>query len=360
MDVTIFVGARPGYVKSWPVYCAFMDRGIVPTVVATGQHHDILKQQQSVLPMHISKWLLTEQPNLSLGKLYGLIYDAALEFLSAEMPKVVFVNGDTTSALAVAMAAFHLRIPLAHIEAGLRSGNLDSPYPEEFNRITIDAMAQYLFAPTPRAARICRTINPLGKVEVTGNTVIDALNVALQKIESEPFSLDPFILLDMHRRETDAHGMDRIAKVVVEQAAAHGLKVYWPAHPNPKVQDVARSFEGQGLKVLPPLNYLSFISLMQQAQLILTDSGGVVEEAITIGTPTLQLRDHTDRQEAVEHSVSWLATTDPQRIERLLKIGIPYASTWKTFIKQHDNPYGLGDAGRRSVDFFLREFNDAN
>ncbi len=358
MDVTIFVGARPGFIKSWSVFWAFMDRGIVPTVIATGQHHDILTQQQSVLTMPISKWLLKEQPSLHLSQLYGYIYDEAVKFLALEEPRVVFVNGDTTSALAVAMAAFHLGIPVAHIESGLRSGSLASPYPEEFSRISIDAMSTYLFAPTPRAAKICQEINPQGKVCVTGNTVIDALKATLAKMHPEPHDIEPFLLLDLHRRETETDLMDAIVEVVIDQAQAHGLKVYWPAHPSPKVQSVAMSFRADNFRVLPPLNYPSFINLMQQAQLILTDSGGVVEEAITIGTPTLQLRDHTDRQEAVEANFSWLATTDPKEVERQLKIAIPYAPSWKEWIAGRMNPYGNGDAGRRSVDFFLREFNN--
>ncbi len=358
MDVAIFVGARPGFIKSWSIFWAFMNQGIVPTVVATGQHHDILKQQQLVLAMPISHWLVEHQPSLPLAQLYGLIYERAWNYLGDLKPDAVFVNGDTTSALAVSMAAFNMQIPVAHIEAGLRSGNLQSPYPEEFNRIAIDSMSTYLFAPTWRAADICRAINPRGRICVTGNTVIDALNAALQIMTPEPYGMDPFLVLDMHRRETDTHGMDRIAEVVLRQANEHGLKVYWPAHPSPKVQAVAMSFAKQGMKVIQPLNYFSFINLMQNAELILSDSGGVIEEAITIGTPTLQLRDHTDRQEAVEGNFSWLSTTNPQEVERQLRIAIPYAPSWKEWMKGRVNPYGNGDAGHKSVDFFLREFND--
>jgi UDP-N-acetylglucosamine 2-epimerase (non-hydrolysing) len=198
----------------------------------------------------------------------------------------------------------------------------------------------------------------MGKVCVTGNTVIDALKEGLRVMEPSPHGMDPFLLLDMHRRETNEMGMDRIAEVVLEQAKAHGLKVYWPAHPSPKVQSVARSFVSQGLKVLPPLDYLGFINLMQHATLILTDSGGVVEEAITVGTPTLQLRDHTDRQEAIDYQCSWLASTNPEEIERLLAIAVPYAPSWKAWMKDVKNPYGNGDAGEKSVAFFCGEFND--
>jgi UDP-N-acetylglucosamine 2-epimerase (non-hydrolysing) len=364
MQIMLAIGARPGYMKTWPVYKAFEARGIRPTVVATGQHHDILRQQQEILYMPIDHWLLKEQPSLHLSQLYGAIYDEAVKYLALVEPDAVFVNGDTTSALAVAMAAFHLQIPVAHIESGLRSGRLDSPYPEEWNRIAIDGMSTYLFAPTRRAAGICQTLNPHGKISITGNTVIDALKEGMRLADErlvKGYSHGPYILLDLHRRETDERGMEEIVKVVIRQAAAHGIRVVWPAHPNPKVQRIARQYDGSYLWVEPPLNYLTFIQFMRGAELILTDSGGVVEEAITIGTPTLQLRDHTDRQEAVDYQYSWLATTNPDEIERLLKIAIPWAPRWKEWMTAYatKNPYGDGTAGDKSVAFFLGEFNDA-
>jgi UDP-N-acetylglucosamine 2-epimerase len=353
-DVCIFVGARPGYMKTWSVYQAFMNRGICPTVVATGQHHDILKQQQAILPMPISEWLIDTQPNVPLAQLYSYIYDAARMFLENDQPQAVFVNGDTTSALAVATAAFHLQIPIAHIESGLRSFNLKSPFPEEFNRISIDAMSTYLFAPTERAAKICLAINPQGKVCVTGNTVIDALRYVLPTLPKDRHCR-PYILLDMHRRETSESDMERIVEIILEQTASYDFDIIWPAHPNPKVQAVALKFMQRSMRLvlLRPQPYVNFVRLMRDAELILTDSGGVVEEAITIGTPTLQLRDYTDRQEAIGHQYSWLATTNPDEVERILKIALLYAPSWKARMKDVKNPYGNGDAGDRSVEFFL-------
>jgi UDP-N-acetylglucosamine 2-epimerase (non-hydrolysing) len=364
MDIVIAIGARPGYMKMWPVFRAFIERGMCPIVVATGQHHEILKQQQAILPMPIAHWLLKDQPNLHLSQLYGAIYDEAVKYLALVEPDAVFVNGDTTSAMAVATAAFHLQIPVAHVEAGLRSGDLLSPYPEEFNRIAIDALSRWMFAPTKRAVEICHAINPSGSVYMTGNTVIDSLKTVMKDLP-EGHHCNPYLLLDMHRRETDGHGMDRITETVLEQAEQHGLDVIWPAHPSPKVQAVALSFVRQSkrLIMLPPQPYINFIRLMRDAELILTDSGGGVEEAITLGTPTLQLRDHTDRQEAIDTQCSWLATTRPEEVERLLKIAIPYAPRWKEWMLHYmseKNPYGNGDAGKQSVDFFLGEFKDAN
>lgn len=359
MNIVLAIGARPEYMKTWPVYNAFMARAIVPTVVATGQHHDILTQQQAILPMPIEDWLLHYQVSCELNLLHGVIYDKACEYLAGLKPDVVFVQGDTTSALAVAMAAFHLQIPVAHIEAGLRSGSIASPYPEEFNRITIDALSRYLFAPTPRAGHVCRAINPQATIKVTGNTVIDALIHVRGQMPPEPHGLDPFLLLDMHRRELDDKGMDRIVEVVIAQAKAHHLKVYWPAHPSPRVQAVALSFQDQSdgtFRMLPPLEYRPFINLMQQAALILTDSGGVVEEAITLGTPTIQLRDYTDRPEAIDCNASWLASTDPVEVARRLDIGIPYAAAWRQAIQSKDNPYGDGHAGEKIVNAFLSSY----
>ena len=357
MEIVISVGARPGWIKSWPVYRAFVERGIHPTVVCTGQHQEIIQQQQAILPMPIDYWLVEEQPSLPLEQLYGLIYDRACDYLSNDLPDAVFVNGDTTSALAVATAAFHLQIPVAHIEAGLRSWNLSSPYPEEFNRITIDAMSTYLFAPTPRAANICGTINQNGRICVTGNTVIDSLKEGLRQIgESVPFVVNNrYILLDLHRRETDMHSMGRIVKVILEQAKLNGLKVWWPVHPSPKVQEVAKSFEDQDETLIcwRPQQYLHFINFMKNSELILTDSGGTVEEAITLGIPTLQLRDYTDRQEAIDMNCSWLATTRPEEVGRLLYIAIPFAKYWKEDIGRRPNPYGNGVSGNLIVEKFI-------
>jgi len=353
--IAIFVGTRPDYLKLYSVYQAFKARDIRPVVVATGQHHDILKQQQDSLYMPLDDWLVAEQIHAPLDALHGAIYMLACDYLRANEPDAVFVNGDTTSSLAVGQAAFHRGIPVAHVEAGLRSYDFQSPYPEEYNRIALDALSSYLFCPTQEAGRRCRNINPKGRMCVTGNTVIDALRDGLRQIQNwvRTYSYGRYILLDLHRRETEDWQMDAIVQVVIDQAQAHGLKVVWPAHPSPRVQAVARSFEADGFIVLPPLDYLRFIEHMRDAELILTDSGGVVEEAITIGTPTLQLRDRTERPEALECQASWLATTDPDEIARHLKIAIPYTQTWKEWLTRIKNPYGDGHAGEKIVNFFL-------
>jgi UDP-N-acetylglucosamine 2-epimerase (non-hydrolysing) len=354
MQILMAIGTRPDYIKSWSVYQAFVQQGIFPTIVATGQHHAILCQQQAILPMPIDHWLLDHQPSVPLGQLYGLIYSAALEYLSGKRPHAVFVSGDTTSSLAVAQAAFHLQIPVAHIEAGLRTGCLDSPYPEEFNRIAIDLLSTWLFAPTSRAARACTKINRQGMIFTTGNTVLDALQYVLPQVpvESHPA---PYVLVDLHRRETDTAKLQAIIEAIITQARKFHVDVIWPAHPRPAVQAVVQACAHYGpqITILPPQPYLSFINWMRGAQLILTDSGGVVEEAITLGTPTLQLRDHTDREEAAEHQYSWLATTDPDKISRLLEIALPYASCWKERMRNAKNPYGDGHAGEDIVQCFL-------
>lgn len=358
MDILIAVGTRPDYVKLWPVYHACVARGLRPTVLATGQHHDLLLQQQKMLFMPLDHWLLGRQPNLALDQLYGAVYTQACQYLREHRPDVVVVSGDTSSSLAIAQAAFHQEIPIAHIESGLRSGCLWSPYPEEYNRITIDAMATWLCAPTETAAGHCRAINPNGRVAVTGNTVIDALQEGMRQLanleqEQPRIRRTGYFLLELHRRETVSRDFSAIVKTIVEAARQHRRWVIWPAHPNPAVQKVTHAISDSTLWVWNPQEYLSYIELMRDADLILTDSGGTVEEAITLGTPTLQIRDHTDRPEAIAVQASYLVGTDPQKLADLLNTIVPYAPQWKAQLASIKNPYGDGNAGERAVEWIL-------
>lgn len=355
MEIVIFVGARPGYIKSWSVYKAFTQHGIFPTVVATGQHHDILKQHQEIFLMPVDHWLITEQPHYDLADLYGQIYNKSFKYLKEHCPKAVFVNGDTTSALAAAQAAFHLNIPVAHIESGLRSFDLENPYPEEFNRITIDALSTWLFPPTALAERNCRLINSHASSVITGNTVIDALMEGLKLLpQNEITYASKYLLIDLHRRELSANALSEIMEKIFLAAKDHDYMVIWPAHPNPKIQAEAMKWkDNDTFLIIEPQNYLQFIRLMRDADLILTDSGGVVEEAITLGTPTLQIRKATDRQEAILHQCSWLTGLDADEVYRFLIGAIQYAEEWHKWIERVKNPYGNGHAGEKIVKSFL-------
>jgi UDP-N-acetylglucosamine 2-epimerase (non-hydrolysing) len=276
--------------------------------------------------------------------------------LREEMPDWVLVQGDTTSVIAVALAAFYEAIKVGHIEAGLRTADKWQPFPEEINRRVVSVIADLHFAPTPAAREnLIREGIPDGDIMVTGNTVIDALLWA----KDQPFDeLDlPYtrkiILVTAHRRENIGEPLDNICQAL-KDLAAEGITVVFPVHPNPKVREqVYRNLEGiENIILYPPLEYSAWVYLMSKADLILTDSGGIQEEGPALGTPVLVLRDVTERPEAVEAGAVRLVGTDRKRIveeaEKLLNNYGEHES-----MAQAGSPYGDGRAAERIVSALL-------
>jgi UDP-N-acetylglucosamine 2-epimerase (non-hydrolysing) len=272
------------------------------------------------------------------------------------------VHGDTTTTFAAALAAYYEKIPVGHVEAGLRTGNIYSPWPEEMNRRLAGAITQLHFAPTERARQnlLAEGVHPDG-IMVTGNTVIDALlevvekikgNAVLQREMTERFSFlnagRKLVLVTGHRRENFGEGFERICRALRALGERQDVEILYPVHLNPNVQEPVHRILGSSPRVhlIEPLDYLPFVWLMERAYLIITDSGGVQEEAPSLGKPVLVMRDTTERPEAVEAGTVKLVGTDEAAIVREAAHLLDHADDYERMAKAH-NPYGDGKAGGR-------------
>lgn len=361
----IVLGTRPEGIKMLPLWQEAARRpGLSCRLLVTGQHPDLLAPVLDAFGARPDVDLGPLPRGLSLNGLLATLLlrlDAALD---AEAPDLVLVHGDTTSALAGALAAFHRGIPVAHVEAGLRSFDPTRPFPEEANRVAIDALAALRLAPTEEAAaNLAREPNRTGAVAVTGNTGVDAVLAVARRLSAEPALAarvaarhtwrDPsrrLVLVTAHRRESFGEGFARIRGAILALAARGDVQIAWPVHPNPAAQAGAAALAGHpGVALLPPLPYLDMVALMQGAAILLTDSGGLQEEGPALGRPVLVMRDVTERPEAVSCGAARLVGTDPARIvaecAALLDDPAEYA---RRAVPRF--PYGDGQAARRCLD----------
>lgn len=330
----------------------------------TGQHREMLAQVMALFDLQAEHQLDVMQPNQSLNGLFARLITAVDAVLERVQPDGVLVHGDTTTAAAAALAAFHRGIRVGHVEAGLRSGDIQSPYPEEMNRRLVDSVSTWLFAPTLGARDAALAEKVSGRIWVTGNTVIDALVATLAKLDhdaalertlAERYAwLDgrrKLLLVTGHRRENFGEGFRNICAALQDLAQRGDVQTVYPVHLNPNVRDVVRSVLGEQANVhlIAPVDYIDFVWLMRRAYLILTDSGGVQEEAPSLGKPVLVLRDVTERPEAVAAGTVRLVGTSRERIvteaSRLLDDPATYAGFCRSA-----NPYGDGRACSRIVD----------
>lgn len=352
----LVVGTRAEAIKMAPVALACARRGaaVAPWLCLTGQHRDLVGEvlEHFGLAADFDLGCMAEDGNPAtlaarlIERLDGLIGDLA--------PDYVVAVGDTTSVLAAAMAAFYRRRPLVHVEAGLRTDDLDAPWPEEFNRRVATIAATLHCAATGAAAeRLRREGVADGHILVTGNTSIDALRWTLRRLGAAAGRDEPTVLLTCHRRESFGAPLAGIVAAVAELARRFPEVLFtWPVHPNPCVGRALGPLAGiANVQLLPPAPYPGFVDLMRRARLILTDSGGVQEEAPTLGTPCLVLRDATERPEAIAAGMNELVGTSPAAI-------LERASALLTAPRQRRawraNPYGDGRAGERIVDWMLR------
>lgn len=357
--MTIF-GTRPEVIKLAPVIHELQMRSqeFQVTNVASGQHTELLDPFVKLFDLPIHHRLDVFTPGQSLNTLCGRMVAALDPILEMTAPEVVLVQGDTTSALAGALAAFHRRIPVGHVEAGLRSGDPTRPFPEEMNRRLITRLAQWHFAATPRNRRnlLAEGIDR-GSIAVTGNPVVDALKTILNRHQRSPRLGDLLtqtqgmrrLVVTTHRRENLGHEMATNLQVLAEFVEQHrDVALIFPVHPNPAVQQTAREvLAGRDrIWLTEPLDYLDFIGLLADSWLIASDSGGIQEEAPTLGKPLLVLRDVTERPEAVECGIARLVGGSPQR----LRAGLNEAY-WQRENSFHavPNPFGQGDSGPRIV-----------
>lgn len=322
-------------------------------VVATAQHRDLLDQMLHRLGVSIDHDLNLMQDGQRSSELLARMLPALEKILLDEAPSAVLAQGDTTTVFGTAIAAFHCRIPFGHVEAGLRTRNLDQPFPEEGYRQMVSRIAQWHFAPTQRAAAALLAEQiPVERIHVTGNTCIDTLVQTTRELTLPKQTAEKIILLTAHRRENFGGPLESIFKAILQIADRFtDVKIVYPVHPNPNVQTLAQTMLSKHprIELVEPLDYFAFVELMHQSTLILTDSGGVQEEAPTLGKPVLVLRDTTERPEAVEAGVACLVGTDTSRITtivgRLLEDDAIYGE-----MAQKVSPYGDGHASERIVE----------
>lgn len=351
-----------------PVVKSLMaEPGIESVVCVTGQHRTMLHQVMNIFDLKTDFDLDIMVPNQTLNGLTSRIFSALDPLLEHVKPDRVLVHGDTTTAMVSAVAAFQRGISVAHVEAGLRTGNLKQPWPEEMNRRMVDIVSDLLFAPTAGSKdNLCRE-NLAGQIYITGNTVIDALMTTDARIHADEElrnCLDAqlpvikpgrkILLVTGHRRENFGDGFQNICKALAELSARPDIEIIYPVHLNPNVQQpVSASLSHlPNVHLIAPLDYLSFVRLMQRAHVILTDSGGVQEEAPSLGKPVLVMRDVTERPEAVAAGTVELVGTEVHRIVAAVHKLYDSDEVWKSFA-QRRNPYGDGYASTRIVSALL-------
>jgi UDP-N-acetylglucosamine 2-epimerase (non-hydrolysing) len=362
-SILIAFGTRPEVIKMAPVVNQLRrQRDRVKTIVCTtGQHRELLESVLRTFDLVPDIDLDLMRPGQTLAGLSGAALAAIDSIHESTRPEAVLVQGDTTTAMSTALAAFYRRIPVGHVEAGLRTENLDRPFPEEMNRRVIGCLATWHFAPTrAAAAALQREGVPEDMIHVTGNTVIDAL-IEIAK-RPAPAGVPPFpdpgrrlVLVTAHRRESFGEQFVQLCQAVKDiAAAAADIDLVYPVHLNPNVQEpVHRTLSGcRQIHLIPPLEYEAFVHLMRRATLILTDSGGIQEEAPALGVPVLVMREETERPEAVAAGVAKLVGTDRSRIlNETLRLLTD--ETARQEMCKRASPFGDGRAAERIVQVLL-------
>lgn len=366
--MTVF-GTRPEAIKMCPLVLEMRKHPdeIEPLVAVTAQHREMLDQV-----LHL--FGITPDYDLNIMSAGQTLYDVTekalrglQKVLEEAKPDLVLVHGDTTTTFAGALAAFYAQIPVGHVEAGLRTGNKYSPFPEEMNRKLTGALADYHFAPTATSkANLLRENVPEAKIVVTGNTVIDALKTTVKKdyrfdddaLHEVLDSGKRLILMTTHRRENLGEPMRHVYKALCEVLRTHpGVEAIFPVHKNPKVRQIVNEELGHlpQVHLIEPLDYEPFANLMARVDIVLTDSGGIQEEAPALGKPVLVLRDTTERPEAVSAGTVKLIGTAYEDVLRETNLLLDDADHYRS-MAEAVNPYGDGEACSRIVNRILKEF----
>ena len=360
--VMVIFGTRPEAIKMCPVVVELKSRSCFETVVCvTGQHREMLDQCLNTFHVKADYDLSVMQKKQTLFDITTLILNRIKEVLEKEHPDVVLVHGDTTTTFSAALACFYMHIPVGHVEAGLRTYNLESPYPEEFNRQTVGILASLHFAPTEKAKdNLLREGKDPKRVFVTGNTAIDALKTTVAAHYTHPY-LDwagdsRLILLTAHRRENLGAPMEAMFRAILRIVNENeDIKVIYPVHLNPVVRETARKIFGDHdrIRLVEPMDVFDFHNFMAKSYLIMTDSGGIQEEAPSLGKPVLVMRDTTERPEGVEAGTLRLVGTDEEVIYREVRRLLDQREY--EVMSHAVNPYGDGHASRRIADILEQD-----
>lgn len=364
--VMLVFGTRPEAIKMCPLVNELKSRpGLQTVVCVTGQH-------RQMLDMVLDTFDVVPEYDLSIMKDRQTLFDVTTNILNRikavldqEAPDVVLVHGDTSTTFVTALACFYLKIPVGHVEAGLRTYNIYSPYPEEFNRQAVSILSRFNFAPTETARQnLLREQRDDSTIYVTGNTGIDALRTTVRENYTHPelewAAGSRLILVEVHRRESLGEPMARMFRAIRRVCDEHpDIKVIYPIHMNPAVREIARK-ELSGLDrihLIEPLDVLDFHNFMARCHLILTDSGGIQEEAPSLGKPVLVMRDTTERPEGLAAGTLKLVGTDEEVIYRNFRLLLEDPQAYAA-MSNASNPYGDGYASRRIADILERELEE--
>ncbi|HKY81497.1 MAG TPA: UDP-N-acetylglucosamine 2-epimerase (non-hydrolyzing) [Sphingobium sp.] len=362
MKVAVVFGTRPEAIKLFPVIHALRAREHVDTrVIVTAQHRGLLDQVLDIAGIRPDIDLDVMTPNQTLDGLTARLIVELGQAFDAERPDRVVVHGDTLTTMVASLAAYYRQIPVAHVEAGLRSGDIYHPWPEEVNRRVVACVADMNFAPTQASAdALLRENRDMAAIHVTGNTVIDALLATRERVRTMPslaagldelaarFAGKRIVAVTSHRRENFGGGMEAIARSIADIAARPDVAVIFPVHPNPNVRPVMESVLGglPNVAMIEPLDYPHFVRLLDMCHLVLTDSGGVQEEAPSLGKPVLVMRETTERPEGIAAGTAKLVGTDRARIVAQVLALLDDEAAYAAMARAH-NPFGDGHAAER-------------
>jgi UDP-N-acetylglucosamine 2-epimerase (non-hydrolysing) len=374
MKISVIFGTRPEAIKLAPIILALRsDPRFQCRVCVTAQHREMLDQVLDVFQIVPDTDLNLMRPNQTLSSLTASAMSALDEYLAAEKPDLILVQGDTTTVFVASLAAFYHHIPVGHVEAGLRTGNMQAPWPEEANRVLTTDLATLHFVPTALSREnLLREGISSERIYVTGNTVIDALFLAVKKVQSaaieipglnaaimDPTSRQPLVLITGHRRESFGDKLRSICRAIDDLSVAFPqVQFVYPVHLNPNVRaavsdvlidETTGATRRTNIHLIEPMAYLPFVALMERATLILTDSGGIQEEAPSLGKPVLVTRDTTERPEALSAGTAKLVGADRERIVAEVTRLLSDSSYYGAMSHAH-NPYGDGKATERILE----------
>lgn len=359
-------GTRPEAIKMAPIVKEIKERNNIEAIVCTtGQHKEMLQDVLTVFDIKPDVELNIMKKNQDLFDITENILREIKPVLQTEEPDIVLVHGDTTTTYATALACFYLNIPIGHVEAGLRTGNIHSPFPEEFNRKSVSLVSTLDFAPTEMAkTNLLNEGKSEQSIVVTGNTAIDALKTTVRPDFDHPIlewvGRDKLIVLTAHRRENLGQPMEHMFKAIKRIMDEHtDVKCVYPIHLNPKVREIADKIfaDSSRVRLIEPMNVVDFHNLLNQSYLILTDSGGIQEEAPSLGKPVLVMRDTTERPEGIAAGTLKLVGTEEEHIYQSINVLLNNESEYSK-MSLASNPYGDGFASEKIIDALLEMYGN--